>query len=320
MFAPMRSLLLASSLLLVACSSSNPISAGDSGAPDSSAPDSGVPDVGSDAATQGYAVEYVADPAGLHVGKSHFQLKITNKADGTPAAGLASTIQLTPKMTMTTQSMTMSHGAPVPVDAVAESSVTGTYDCTLFFQMASVDGQGNTLGSWTLDVTIGSADTGSIDLTVTPPAGTDTADVMLRNSSDTIAAMGGTKMRPYPLFRDTLAAAQGGYGFTAFLATEQEDAMVWPPVTVGLELVDTSGTVVQLTVQSLDLQASTDGTTWVPMPCDATSRCAATLTGLSQAVPRSVYVKTKINGNDYTTDGNALDPSKNLATFVVTPP
>ena len=315
MVAPMKSLLLALPLLLVACSSSNPTSAGDSGAPES-----GVPDVVSDAVTtEGYAVDYVADPAGLHVGKSHFQLKVTHKADGTPAAGLASSMKLAPKMTMSTSSMTMSHGAPVPVDAVAESSVPGTYDCTLFFQMASVDSQGNTQGSWTLDVTIGRVDTGSMDLTVTPPAGTDTADVMLRNASDTIAAMGGTKMRPYPLFRDALEAAQGGYAFKAFLATEQEDPMIWPPVTVGLELVDQSGTVVQ-TVQSLDLQASTDGSTWVPMPCDSMSRCAATLTGLSQGVAGNVFVKTRINGNEYTTDGNALDPSKNLATFAVTPP
>ena len=306
------------SLLLLACSASDPAatpSPTDSGAADA-APDASPLDATPDTAAAGYAVEYVPSADGLHVGKSQFQLKITNKGDGSPATGLAASLTLAPLMKMSM----MSHGNPVPLDAVKESSTPGTYDCTLFFTMASVDGNGNPQGQWTLKVGIGAFDAGSLDLTVKPAMGTETANVMLRSSSDMIASMGGSKMRSYPLFRDTLAATQGGHEFKAFLATVQEGLMVWPPVTVGLKLVDQGGTVTQLTVQTLELEASTDGATWVAMPCDAMSRCAATVTGLSKGVAGKVYVKMKLNGKDYTTDGNALDPSKNLATFSVTPP
>lgn len=306
------------SLLLVACSASDPapVTPGnDSGTFDATR--DGALDATSDAvATQSYAVEYVAVGDGLHVGKSLFQLKITHMADGTPATGLASSVKLAPKMKMSM----MSHGNPVPADAVKESSTPGTYDCTLFFTMASVDGDGNAQGQWTLKVDLGAFDAGTLDLMVKPATSTDTPSATLRRSSDMIASMGGAKMRSYPLFRDTLEAGSGDHTFKVFLATVQEGGMVWPPVTAGLKLMDQGGIVEQLTVQTVELQASTDASTWVPMPCDAMARCTATVAGLSKGVASKIFVKMKLNGNDYTTDGNALDPSKNVASFAVTPP
>lgn len=303
------------SLLMVACSASDP-------APAATPADSGALDAALDAAhdspttTADYTVEYVDNPVGLHTGKSQFQLKITNKGDGKPATGLAASIKLDPVMKMSM----MSHGNPVPADAVKESATPGTYDCALFFTMASVDMNGNPQGQWTLKVRVGTFDAAPIALTVKMPMGTDTTHAMLRSSTDMIAGMGGAKMRSYPLFRDTLVADQGGYAFKTFLATVQEGLMSWPPVTVGLTLVDQGGTTTQLTVATVELAASTDGATWVPMPCDAMSRCAATVTGLSKGVAGKVFVKLKLNGQDYTTDGSALDPGKNVATFSVTPP
>lgn len=273
---------------------------------------------GDEEAASGYTVELVANPAGLHVGKSRFQLKIATKSDGKAATGLASSIALAPLMTMSM----MSHGAPVPIDAVHESATPGTYDCALFFPMASVDASGNPAGQWTVKVRIGALEAGSVPLTVTPgPAGSDTTHVMLRNAADTITTHGAAKMRSYPLFRDALEATTGGHTFKVFVATIQEGMMVWPPVSVGLKLVDQSGAV-QLTVQSLDLQASTDGTTWSPMTCDAASRCAARIEGLSSGTPGKIYVKMALNGHDYTTDGAAPDAGKKnaFATFMVTPP
>lgn len=301
-----------STLMVAACSASDPT-------PAASPADSGTPDTTPDGATSttDYTVDYVAASAGLHTGKSQFQLEIKNKRDGSPATGLAASIELEPLMKMSSM---MSHGNPVPADAVKESSTPGLYDCTLFFTMASVDMNGNPQGQWSLKVRVGTFDAAPIDLTVKPPAGADTTSVMLRNSSDMIASMGGAKMRSYPLFRDTLVAGQSGYVFTTFLATIQEGGMVWPPVTPGLKLVDEGGTTVQLTVQTVELEASADGATWAAMPCDAMSRCAATVTGLSKGVAGKIFVKMKLNGHDYTTDGAALEPGKNLATFSVTPP
>ncbi len=308
------------SLLVAACSTTEPALDAedrDSGSADTGHDQNDMHDAGSDAvATQGYAVEYIASAAGLHVGKSTFQLKIV-KADGTPATDLAASIKIAPTMKM---SPMMSHGNPVPVDAVTESSTPGTYDCTLFFTMASEDMAGKSQGEWTLKVDIGAFDAGTIELRVKPAMGTDTANVMLRNSGDMIASMGGAKMRGYAMFRDTLEAAGESYVFTTFLATMQEGGAVWPPVTVGLKLMDMAGSIEQLTVQSVQLEASSDGNTWVPMPCDALSRCSAAVAGLAKGAPATIHVKMKLNDEDYTTDGNALDPSKNAAAFAVTPP
>lgn len=299
-------LLLVGSVLVAGC--------GDSGGDDAGS--GGASDGGSDAAA-GHAAKYVADPSGLHVGKSHFQLEVTAQADGTPASGLASSLKLSPLMTMPM----MSHAAPVPDDAVTESSTPGTYDCTLFFPMASVDMNGDPQGDWSLAVGVGGEPAGNMDLMVMPPANQDTTHVALKNAADTISSMGKGKPRSWFLFRDTLAAVSGGHELRLFLATQQEGLMLWPPVTVGLELVDATGAE-QMKVQSLELQASTDGSTWSAMSCDAKARCVSTLSGLAQGSAAKVYVKLAVNGTNYTTDGSPPDAAKKngFATFSVTAP
>lgn len=262
----------------------------------------------------GYLVEYVASSPALHVGKGSFQIKLMTGGHQ-PATGLASSIGLAPMMDMGM----MAHGSPVPIDAVTESATPGVYDCTLYFPMASVDASGNPAGQWTVDVAVGLIPAGKLDLTVGRAEGTSTTHVMLKNSADTIMGKNGQTMRSYPLFADSLAPADGGdFRFQVFVATIQEGAMVWPPVTVGLELVDSEGTV-QRTIESLDLQASTDGATWFPMDCDASSRCGANLGGLSAGVAGKVFVKMAVNGADYTTDGEAPGASNGYASFTVTP-
>lgn len=263
-------------------------------------------------------VEYVAVGSGLTVGKSHAQLRITS--GGAPATGLAESIAITPLMVMPK----MSHGNPVPIDAVKESAVPGTYDATLFFTMASVDASGNPAGQWKLGVAVGKAAPVSLDVTVAKAAGTDTTHTFLRNAADTFNAMGSPKMRNYVLFRDTLTpTGSGGHKLVLFLATVQEGMMVWPPLTTGLKLTDGTGKV-QLTIDSVAVEVSTDGTTFAPMTCDATARCSATLSGLTAGTAAKVMVKLKINGKDYTTDGAApdlSDPTKinAYATFSLTP-
>lgn len=326
---------IAGSLLCVACGSSE--SDGASGGTGASAGASGAAGAGATAGSGGsssggsggsagasgaagsVAVDYVAavasDSPALHVGKGVVKLELTTGAG--PAVGLADQLALEPLMQMAM----MAHGAPVPVDAVKESATPGIYDCTLFFPMASVDQNGQPQGKWSLKVGVGQDSAGTLDLTVSPPAGTDTTHVALKNAADTITSSGMPKLRSWFLFRDSLEATSGGHSFGVFLATQQEGLMVWPPVTVGLSLTDSSGTE-QLAVQSLSVQASTDGTTWAPLTCDAKARCAGTLTGLSSGSTGTVKLKLSVNGADYTTDGSAPDASKNngFATFSVTVP
>lgn len=257
-----------------------------------------------DGAALAYEVKLVG--SGLTVGKTHFQLRVT-RSDGKPATGLASEIHLSPHMEMEK----MSHGNPVPPDAVKESAEPGLYDVTTFFTMASVDSSGNPTGKWTLNVSVGSAAPVVVPIEVALATGAATTHVILRNASDTITTMGMAKMRSWVLFRDVVESGK----LVLFLATVQDGMQVWPPVTTGLKLVDGTGKE-QLTVGTLSLSASSDGTSWTPMTCDEKARCTASLSTGS-----AVTVKMQVNGKDYTTDGAAPDATKknDVARFVVTP-
>lgn len=263
----------------------------------------------------GYTLKYASAGDGLRVGRGAFQLQIEHK--GAPATGLGSSLSLRPVMTMPN----MAHGAPVPIDAVRESATPGTYDCTLFFPMASVDASGSPVGEWSVKVASGAGELGSITVPVRPALGVDTTHVMLKNAADKVQTMGSAMPRSYPLFRDGLALeADGRWAFRVFVASIQEGNMVWPPVKPGLVLVDAAGKP-QFTIQTVALEASSDGVTWSPMPCDSASRCEAKLTGLARGVVGKVHVKLTINGLPYTSDGMPPDDGKNngFAIFAVTP-
>ncbi|MCC6215837.1 MAG: hypothetical protein IT376_13315 [Polyangiaceae bacterium] len=252
----------------------------------------------------------LVEPVTATVGKSTLGLRIVD-GSGAPVAGLASGIALLPAMDMGMHA----HGAAVPSDAVHETTTAGTYDTTLFFPMAS-----SGMGSWTLGVAVGGAAAAELGVTVAEAAGTDTTHVPLSNASDTVKSpMGLDKPRNWFLFRDVARSEGGGVTFGVFLATVQADAMLWPPVTVGLTLVDASGAE-QLVVSSVEVSGSADGVTWAPMPCDATARCQAHFAGVSGGTSE-LRVKLSINGAPYTTDAAAPEPagSNGYATFVVTP-
>jgi hypothetical protein len=319
---PLLAVLFASAAL-IACSEEDPSSAGGSSGAPADAPPSvpATPEPGTTPATPttGYDVAYVQVGGGLAVGKSQFQLRLTNRADGTPGVGLADAVVIAPRMAMAQ----MSHGAPVPADAVKESGTPGLYDATLF-PMASVDASGNAAGQWSLGVSVSGQPAVKLDVTVGMPMGKDTTHKSLSNAADTIGSMGMNTPRKYMLFRDTLAPEGGGHQLSLFAATIQEGMMVWPPLTPGLELKDAAGNV-QLSIASVELSASTDAATWVPMTCDKNARCKATLSGLTTGVAGKAYVKMRINGQDYTTNGNAPDgqgdatKTNAFATFAVTP-
>jgi hypothetical protein len=67
----------------------------------------------------------------------------------------------------------------------------------------------------------------------------------------------------------------------------------------------------------MTVEASTDGgATWVPA-VDVTKGHWGI--GLSSFTTGTVYVKMNVNGEDKTTDGNAVSGANGYATFIVTP-
>ncbi len=259
--------------------------------------------------TSTYKVTYVEGSMKAMQGKTTFKIGVTKLSDGSAAPSLP--VTLAPKMYMAT----MSH--VTPIDSITDNG-DGTYTCVVYYLMAS----GPTMGYWELKVGV-NAEIATFYPAVAMSMG-DTTKVTLKHKDDKIPGMNGmTTLRAYPLFKDSLTADMGAtYTFKAFV-TSQESMMSFPKLYSGIVL--SAGTASQLTVNTLSVQASTDGTTWIPMTEDTTNKghfSVSGLTGLSNGVQGNIYVKLTVNGNDYVdnaTGDAAANGAHTYATFTVTP-
>ncbi|HSQ77709.1 MAG TPA: hypothetical protein VLN91_02350 [Nitrospirota bacterium] len=255
------------------------------------------------AVTASYKVEYLpVAPANPTMGKTTFQLRITNLSDGTPATGKA--VSLAPMMHMPS----MDHSTPV--DVVTESSTPGTYDCTVYYIMASSD-----VDHWELDVII-AGETATFSPTVSMPMGSDSVRATLYGPDDIVSGMSGTQYNKYYLLKDgsvTVAASTLGL----FIAHGENMNMKFVPVSDGSVLSSPTGTVTAMTVQ-----ASMDSSFSSPLTAvdnGAGHWSVSGLTGLVSAQTTTIYVKLSVNTQDKTTNGLAASGSNGYATFIVTP-
>lgn len=256
------------------------------------------------AVTTNYKVEYVpGTPANPTMGKSTFQVRITKLSDDTPATGLA--VSLMPVMHMPS----MNHATPV--DLVTESTTTlGTYDCTVYYIMASSD-----MDHWELNVMV-AGETATFSPTVGMPMGSDSIRATLYGPNDIVSGMSGTQYNNYYLLKDgsvTIAASTLGL----FIVHGENMNMKFVPVSDGSVLSDPTGTVTAMTVQ-----ASMDSAFSSLLTVDDNGGghwSVSGLTGLVSAQTTTVYVKLNVNTQDKTTNGLAASGSNGYATFVVTP-
>ncbi len=259
------------------------------------------------ALTPTYRVEYLPGmPVNAAMGKTTFKLKITKRSDGSPATGL--TVSLMPMMHMST----MKHATPV--DVITESSTLGTYDCTVYYIMASTG-----MGYWELKVMIGSGMSGETT-TFYPPVGSAAAIPKLRGQSDDlITKMGGTETRTYYLLKDGPTTTTS---ISLFIAAQENMKMSFSQVYSGATFTDQSGNPMSVTSVSVD--ASTN-------PSDSGSWQSGTNTGgghwtlpvtpnLSSEGTGTVYVRLFVNGVQKSTDGLATGPTNTngYQTLVVT--
>ena len=263
------------------------------------------PVFGKVALTASYRVEYLPAAGGDLVARDSFRLKITKRSDGSAATGLASSMVLTPLMVMTSMS-----GSSTWPGAVVETATPGTYTGTVYYSMA-------TTGLdmyWRLSVAIGQETAVFYPQVAALPAG-NTASAKLSSSTDKV----GSSNRTYRIWRDSLTLGNGGYDFTVFLAST--DAGYTLPV-----VATTQWTTPQLVLATVTLTASIDGVTWTPLtPVGDSGRYTASGLPFTAGSTGKLYLKLQINGNDYTTNGNAADGNSNLAAtnavaaFSVTP-
>ena len=270
--------------------------------------------------TNNYTVEYLKDTMGMMEmeameGKSQFQIRITNNSDSTPATGMA--VTLMPMMHMDDD---MSHSSPVD-GACNESATAGTYDCTVYYLMASAMMDGMSMGYWDLKVMIGGEATHFY-----PPvmmAMNGTALAKLKNSGDQIynMMMDTTEDRLYYIFKSSLTGMTNSHSFELFIAAK-ETMMSYPAVETDVVLAS-GGTLTDLTVNPILVEVSTDPNfaTGVVIATENGNGywTAAGITGLTDGDEGALYIRMTINTVQYTTDGATANGPNSVAKFTVTP-
>jgi len=260
--------------------------------------------------TNSYRVTYMPGMGMMapKTGKSKFQIRVAKRIDDTPGTGLA--VKIKPLMHMVNG---INHSTPV--DIVSESTTTpGTYDCTAYYLMAS----GMTMGFWDLKVDIADGTTTESAMFfphVGMAMGTTTVRATLKGqATDIISSMTGTEKRSYYVFKDGLVT--GSTTTLSLFIAAKESMMNYPAVSIGTVLSSPTGTVTAMTVEA----SSDGGTNWVPAIDNANGHWSVSgLAGLVSGTTGTIYVKMGVNGEDKTTDGNAVSVANGYATFIVMP-
>jgi hypothetical protein len=262
-----------------------------------------------------YLVEYIPGTttsgtmANATTGKTTFKLRVRNRSTFAAATGLS--IQLTPTMYMA------SHTHGTPADVVKESATPGTYDCTIYYLMAS--GTGAMGGYWELQVKIGS-ETAMFYPSVGMAMGTDTIRATLKGQSDDlISSATGTSFRSYYLFKDGNATTTS---INLFLASDGNLSQSYPMIYSGATLTNYQN--VAWTVSSVLLEAAT-GTlaTWQTGTNSAgDGHWLVSGLSLTSSATNTVYVRVTVNTKVKTTDGLVSNASltNTYATFTATLP
>jgi hypothetical protein len=261
-----------------------------------------------------YLVEYIpgttmsGTTADATTGKTTFKLRVRNRSTFAAASGLTMTVY--PLMHMSS----MNHSAPA--DVVTESiSTPGTYDCAIYYLMAS--GTGSKGGYWELQVKIGS-ETATFYPSVGMAMGTDTVRATLYGSDDVVSSMSGTQLNKYFLFNDGPVVSGPTSTFSLFISHSEDMIMNFKPAYEGAAMGSPTGLVTSMTVTAFQ-----DTTFTTPLPAVHSGNghwTVSGLTGLVSSQTTTIYVKMALNGQDKTTDGMVSSPtSTNYATFTVTP-
>jgi hypothetical protein len=276
--------------------------------------------------TGAYKIEYEPGMMDAMQGRTDFTLKITDDSGNPVSASGNPPVELELMMYMSDRK----HSTP-DLDCEESFDIPGEYDCTVYYVMPSVMSTGDSMGFWQINVTVDSKT--AVFYPKVMMAMGDTTRVLLKGiAPDTIPMMGEQVSRPYNLFRDDLSGTTGSHNFHLFIAP-METMTSFPALEVGSTL---NGT---FSVNDVEVEFSTDGTTWFPatnVGAPGTGRWGIVgLTGLTDGVAGKIYVKLSVDDdsgfpgtfdsdelkttNGLAADGGANDPSNEYSFFNVTP-
>lgn len=294
------------------------------------------------ALTSNYKIEYLRGKRKAKKGKTAFQLRITDKNNGSPATGL-SNVKLMPMKIMKTHSR-----SSAKQEICSESITPGTYNCIIYYVNDSTD----SAGYWTLTVIPVTGEYAIFYPQLINIVKGDTTQVKLSGQSgDMVPGKDGIPVqRPYLLFKDGFGSKRT---FRLYI-TSRENMMRYPAVFTGAILnacavdSDTCKTAHQLQVNTMRVQVSTDTITWI----DATdtnntghwiakgwmgkdwphtrpyTRPSIRWTGIvDDGTVGTIYVKLTVNGELKTSNGkepgivivDGVELDNRYATFTITP-
>jgi hypothetical protein len=256
-----------------------------------------------------FLVEYVPGMMPATQGKSSFKIKVSRADTYEPVTGLTtSTTTLSVKPFMHMLAMNMIHSAPA--DLISEETNTpGTYDCTNYYSMPAMPGD----GFWEVQVKVGT-ETTSFYPTVDMSMSMDSINAMVSGPSDSYLSMGMTKYKSYYLFNDSLDTVSATTPTLSFFISRGEDAnMTFKPAYVGAVMGSPTGTIL-----SMELLASLDSSFASGQTTTAThdSHGHWTIGGLStlsSGTTNTIYLKLTVNG-EVKSSG-----SKSYASYLVYP-
>ena len=264
-----------------------------------------------------YKIEYIPGAMDAAMGKTQFQISVTDRT--TKDAITGEMVTLMPMMYMADNT----HSTPVD-GACTESSTAGTYNCTVFYVMADVDATGASIGDWELTVMIGGMSGESVIFA--PSVGMamgGTAMVKLKNSNLTMMSMEGPVARTFQIFKSSLTGVTDNHTFEMFTST-METMMSFPAVDTSVTL--NTGTINELPITSMSVAVSTTPTFDVTYDASEDSNgywTATGITGLTDGTETELYVRVIINTNtlNNSIDGVFVDEATtpSYATFTVTP-
>ena len=276
------------------------------------------------AVTQTYKITY--DPLSMMTfhGKSQFKISVTDKSDQ-PVGGLVTSGEL---KVMPMMYMNAGHKHATPMGEITESGTAGTYDVTIYYVMPSRMGEMapisySAMGTWDLKVMIGMESVHFYPNIIMAMGDTVVAQMKAQNTgTDTVMNMDGLEeSRTYFIFRENLTGIATDSTFEMFLAT-RDTMMDFPVVDEGETLDSVAGPI---TLSSVDVQVSTDGTTFnnASNPGSSIGYFSRPNMDISGG---KIYVKLTVDGELKTTNGlpadNSTDPNDtNMhAVFTVTTP
>ena len=226
--------------------------------------------------TDNYRVSFSAGDDGSSMGKDEFQITITDH-DGNPATMLNPTVH--PHM-----NMSGGHGHATAVGEVTNNG-DGSYDAEIYYVMASVMSNGDSMGWWQLNVCLGNmtmhamaTDMGhdGMDHGASTDCTGDVAafypsvamamgvkGVLKGGDSDQIPNMqtGGMMARNYHIFKDSIDQGDSSYHAHVYIAAT-ETMHNFPGLTEGLMLNEGMGHALMISSLLVEFSAD-DGATWV---------------------------------------------------------